>query len=295
MGLVPNILSFGACLVNGPLNRRAGVNDKVSFARVAQGSIPGVYSFAEMFQVMDMLNGVRDVPREIRPYAGVHDAFKPFPGAGKLTDVDTILVELSAPYNIMFRSCALNRAAIMANITNQIGAVSQHAKKKTTAWMHRGLLQMDESVQAESAEELISLMPSDMPNPQMAKAIIREARATTHDLKKGLVRLRELTHGIPMGVIVFNFRYLPDGRILSWPEGFREAVISVATEMKLPIFDPADLVLKHGVATALRDDLVHYRPEFMPKVAHALADFAQSVFQQSQKTSTGGLIREADA
>ena len=82
--------------------------------------------------------------------------------------------------------------------------------------------------------------------------------------------------GCPVGVALYVFRYMPDGRAISWPAGFRETVLLAAQNLDLPIFDPVPLVVEYGVEKALEPPLAHYSKEFLPVAGNALADFIQS-------------------
>lgn len=283
---IVRVLPFGACLVHIPLTRLARMKAKVDYARVSDARVPPVaFTFGEAFQIIDILRGERDVPPEIRPLVHIRPEFRALPSAKTFENVDVVLMEPATPIEVGFRSWVLNRTAIGLHVMGPIRAVSDHAAKRTAAWFNQGLIERNEKLQMEAAEELISLMPSDMPNPELAKAVLREARVYQRDIRESFRKLLGLVHGRPVGVVAYIFRYLPDGRVISMPHGFHEHVLEVAKEFGLPLFDPSPFVLEHGVKTCMRDDMAHYNDEYMPRVGDLLAEFVLSIHENARSLS----------
>ena len=270
---------LGGCLLHGPLNPCA--RDGTKFTYPNYGPVPGVYTFGEMFQVIEVLRGQRDVPPDIRPLCSMRPNFKAVPRAADFNDVDVALLEPSSPVEILFRGCNLNRAALAQQIANPIRALGPAASKCSAAWFRAGLMAMNEAARAKAAEELVGLIPDDMENAEWMKAVITETRSEKADVLSGFRRVQELI-GRPMGVVVYIFQYLADGRAWSWPAGFHDDVREASRQLGLPVFEPSTVVNQYGVKAALRDDLRHYNDEFTPVMADALIEFAKSVFERSQ-------------
>jgi hypothetical protein len=275
------IFPLGACHLHAPLNTIMKTDRSVAYANLSRGPLPGVYSFGEIEQLFRILNGDLRMPPALWPFAKYVEDFRMIPGGINLEDVDVVLVELNTPVDIKFRSFYLNRAGVGQRVVYPLGLVGRQAKKSVNAWFKNGLLANNRALQLELAEELIPLIPQDVPNPKLVSLILREAQAERRDLFEGLAKIRELAGHRPLGIMTYIFQYLPDGRIITWPERFRDEVIAFATNHGIPLFDPPSLVLKHGLETALGSDLRHYREDFLPTVGAALVDFTRQVLEQS--------------
>jgi hypothetical protein len=287
---VIRVLPFGGCGSHLPLFHVAKTNPSVVFAKVGNFQIPVAFSIGEALQLISFLRGERDVPQELRGMACIRPNFQPLPNLGNFENADVILVEPATPIEINFRSFFLNRSGVVVEVTRPIAAVSQHAHRRTSVWWNQGLNAMNEKIQLEVAEELISLMPPDMPNPELAKAVLREARVHLRDVKEGLAEFLRLIGDRPVGVVVYVHSYFPDGRVISMPDGYREHTIEAATELGLPYLDPSIFVQRHGVQSALRPDLRHYTDDFNRIMGDALLDFARSIYGGSREF---GLPNEA--
>ncbi len=83
-----------------------------------------------------------------------------------------------------------------------------------------------------------------------------------------------------MAMVTYTYRYMPDGRPVTWPAGFREELLDAAAELELPVFEPWKLVQEHGVARALQD-IGHYTAGFDVIMGEALVDFAARTTRRS--------------
>jgi len=268
------VLAMGACLLHGPLNPLAKERKRLAFPKY--GVFPGVYTFGEMFQALDILLGKRDVPAEIRPLANIQPSFVARPSAIGFPEVDAVLIEPSSPVDIEYRGCFLNRNRLTHYVIAPIKGTSREAAKAASQWLRTGLIGIDEEVRAKAAEELVQHVPADLPDKDFIADVILETRSHKADVLAGFKGISSIVKR-PMGVIGYVFQYLPDGRALSWPEGFLEEIMAAAEELDLPVFQPADVVRSYGVKEALGDDLRHYREEFNPFIAEAIAQFCDSL------------------
>ncbi|MBA3811055.1 MAG: hypothetical protein H0X27_05305 [Caulobacteraceae bacterium] len=274
-----NAFIMGGCLLHGPLNPCA--RDGTRFTYPKYGPVPGVYTFGEMIQAIQILRGERDVPPEIRPLCNMRPNFKAVPGAAEFSDVDVALLEPSSPIEIIFRGCHLNRTCLAQQVMHPIRDLGRDAAKSLSTWFRAGLMAPDEEVRALAAEELVTFVPDDMADAEWKKAVIREARSERSNVLEGFRRVQGMI-GRPLGVVVYIFQYLADGRALSWPAGFHEDVKEASRQLNLPVFEPSIMVNNYGVQAALRKDLRHYNDAFTPIMADALVEFAKSVFEMSR-------------
>ncbi|MGI8839357.1 MAG: hypothetical protein ACR2F8_00995 [Caulobacteraceae bacterium] len=275
------ILPLGGCLLHRPLGDFGKLNYNVRARVGTGGQVRENYSFSEMIQFVRMLRGEIVLPPEIKELAGMDARFEPLPGIGDFAGVDVVLLEPSTPVDIVFGDYLLNRTAIIARIVQPIRDANPEPKyaRMTNYWMTKGLYAGDVAVQESLGGELAALVTGDTPLERAARAVLIEARAIQRDVAEGMGTLRAMIDR-PMGVLTFIFQYLPDGRPVSWPAGFRDDVLAAATHLNLPVFEPWKLVEQYGVAATLKDDLRHYKDEFLPTVAQAIVDFAGQVRTQ---------------
>jgi len=268
------VLPMGACLLHGPLNPIARERTRIAFPKY--GTFPGVYTFGEMFQALDILLGKRDVPAQIRPIANIQPNFVARPSAIGFDEVDAVLVEPSSPVDLEYRGCYLNRNRLTHYVIAPIKGVSREANKAANQWLRSGLIGLNDQLRASAAEALLKHIPEDLPDKDFIVDVILQTRSRRADVLGGLRGISSIVQK-PMGIVLYVFQYLPDGRTLSWPEGYQEEILAAAKQLELKVFQPADVVRSYGLNEALRDDLRHYKPEFMPVVAEALCEFADSI------------------
>ncbi len=280
------ILPLGGCLLHRPLGDFGKFKYNVRARVGTGGSVRENYSFGEMIQFVRLLRGEIVLPREIKELAGVDARFEPLPGIGDFANVDVVLVEPSTPFDIVLGDYLLNRTAIIARIVEPIRAANPEPKyaRMSNYWMTKGLHAGDVAVQESLGAELAERLPDTMPLADIARDVLMNARAVQRDVSQGLGELRAMIDR-PMGVLTFIFQYLPDGRPVSWPAGFRDDMLAAAAALNLPVFEPWRLVEQYGVAATLKDDLRHYKDEFMPTVSQAIVDFAAEVVAERPATA----------
>ncbi len=281
-----NAVLFGACMLRQPLRvmaaRQRGLADQ------KYGSDTAKHTFGEMFQFIEVIRGARTIPRELTSLCRISPRVSPVAGAEDFRDLDVGLIEPASPVEITFRGFALNRIG-MRKMLAPIAAEGREAAKLSAFWIRAGLMGLNEDVRAEAATKLLAYVHGDTEQADLTRAVISETRAFKSDLIDGFRRMQE-TLGCPIGAVIYVFRYLPDGRPVSLPAGFRNEVVAAAQALDLPIFDPAPLVAEHGVEAALADDSSHYSPRFMPVVGRALMAFAHEVHKgrRDEASRAGG-------
>jgi hypothetical protein len=238
-------------------------------------SPPVTFTFGEMFQVLDVMLGRRTLPGNIRGLA-CHPRFRSIGRTTDFRDVDVVLVEPASPVDLIFRGYNINRAGLHKRVKSRIEKLGSEEKKLADRWYRAGLANFDDEVRAEAAARLLARLPPRMKHIELIRAVVDETRSSKADVVDGLRRVRDLV-GRPVGVVVYVFQYLADGRAISWPQGFYKDVINAARELDLPVFEPAQSVNRFGVEAALRPGLRHYTDEFTKVIAHELAEFAHGV------------------
>ena len=269
---------MGGCLVRRPLRSVPNLQSRLVVDRY--GIIKVVHSMAEMIQAVEFLKGRREIPPEIRFLTSVSPFLKPLPEGDDFRDLDLVLAEPGSPVDITFRGFATNRGRITDLVLKPIEDTVPEARKLTLKWVRLGLMEMNEEARQETSAKLLELVPDDG-QAEFRRAVIAETRAAPSDVVEGLKKLQELTNR-PIGVVVFVFRYMPDGRPISWPAGSREGAIAAARALDLPYFEPTALVQQHGVQNALEKDQRHYTEEFLPIIGEAIVEFAQQVHARAK-------------
>jgi hypothetical protein len=269
-----NALVFGGCLLRRPLRSLPDVAGKLDYLRY--GEIKTVHSFADMIQVVEFLRGEKDVPRELRRLTGIGPRMKPMPAAKDFADIDLTLIEPGSPLQVSFRGIVINHTRLQSDLFLPIMKLSLEATKLCHKWIRTGIMAMNEDVRARVGAELIKLNPDDA-GRDLREAIIKETRSSPMDAVEGFRTMQKLL-GRPVGAVIYIFRYMPDGRPISWPAGSRESVLAAAKELNLPIFEPIAMVQEYGVANALEADGRHYTKEFLPLIGNAIVDFAREVY-----------------
>jgi hypothetical protein len=273
-----NLFLFGGCDIYGPLDPLFRSGEKVR--RAPYGHIPFTYTFGEIFQTIAVLRGEREVPDEIKPLCFMDSETVPVAQAAQFGDVDVFLVEPASPVDMTFRGCYLNRLPLSSIILQPLRQISKEASKYANLWLRFLLTAQDDQKRLEVAEELIKLMPADFENAEFTRSILTESYSRKIEVPPAFGRVQSLL-GRPIGVVNYIFRYLEDGRAVSWPAGLQEEIQSTAKALQLPVFDPAPAVREFGVKAALLPELSHYSDEFNPIIGDKLADFAIAVSERS--------------
>ena len=263
-------LILGGCLLHQPL-RSPPTARLVSVPR----AIPLAHTVGQMLQIIGVLKGECDVPQELRPLCQMSPDLRS--DAGALSKIDVVLFEASSPIEIVFRGAHLNRNAVASEILAPVSRKRPDLKGIVKQWLRKGVLGMNDEVQQSAARQLEPAMGDVFESADLVRDLLRSVRCSRSDVANGLGRIAVEIADRPIGVHIYNFRYMPDGRTITWPEGFHDEVVAAANAFELPIFDPAQLVRDFGVENALADDFGHYRDAFVPIVGEALLKFAHDV------------------
>lgn len=277
-----SVFLLGGCDIHGPLDLIARAGEKIR--RPAYGHVPFTFTFGEMFQTIEVLRGKKEVPKEIRPLCLMDDEFVPVARSADFADVDLFLVEPASSIDLVYRGCSFNRIPLSNIVLQPLRQISKDASKFANHWLRAGLVGQDDEKRLELAESLIALMPKNLDNADFIKSVLLESRARKNDVLDALTRLQKLV-GRPIGIVSFIFRFLADGRAISWPAGHQEEILAAARARDLPVFDPAPVIREYGVDKALKPELSHYVEEFDPVIGDQLAEFAHAVYQRASDSS----------
>lgn len=258
-----------------PLLRTHAAEGRMVFD--AFGRVKEIHTFGEIFQFIDVIQQRKIIPRDLIGLTHVPRRQRrravPVDDFGVL---DLAVLGPSSPIELTFRGLALNRLAVQRHIWACLDNASGEAEQQLGIWLRQGVVGLNARARAESGERLLEFLPDDTAEALLARSVIREIEVSKSDIVGGFRRVRELLK-CPIVVALYIFRYMPDGRAISWPAGYREEVLAAAHQFDLPVFDPAPLVVQHGPSKVLAKGFSHYRPDFLPVVGEALADFAQAV------------------
>lgn len=272
----PIILPLGGCLLHGPISHYQRTVRPVTLRLSAKGVLRETYAIGEMFQIVDFLDGVTAIPREVKPFIGMDADFKPLATADFRRDTDIVVIEPNTSMEIHFDNFILNRTALTAAIVEPIRKLdpSQEMAKKTYTWLNKGVLGGDAFMRKEIGKDLASFVSGRLPACEIIGDILLNATAHQADIQKDMQSLHHLLNH-PMALVTFTFEYLPDGQPVSWPANFMDDTVAAARKLGAPIFEPFKLVAEHGVEQALKPDRRHYADDFVPIVGKAIVDFAR--------------------
>lgn len=278
---LPRIFNMGACRLSGPLSQgiRDGIVGRTTIGR--GGPTPGTYSFGEMFQLLDFLDGKQEVAVKHRALCGYRDTYAPGPGVKNFAGADVCLIEPNGVVDIDWNGLKLNRAQVRSFIVDPVKPISREAAKAVTTWYNKGILASNDDVRAQTAKQAIALLPKNIDNRTNIADVLENATTTKRDIGADIAELRSRI-SIPIGVVAYAYQYLPDGRPMFWPADFQERIKASVTELNSPYVEPWRLVLENGGTPVLKPDLRHYQDEFIPTVSALFADFAWEILQQTK-------------
>jgi hypothetical protein len=238
-----------------------------------------LHSFRQMHQRIQLIRGERAFPSTMRMLCRFPHDLKALPGIADFHDLDVTLVEPTTPVDLVFRGFSINRRALQRIVYPAAGENDETTATVIKRWFRNGLVGFNEEIRKEAVEYLLTRISDVTPRERLARALVKETSGVKSDLLGGLQALRDVLKG-PMGLVLYNFRYMPDGRAISWPQGFREETVDAAKSLGLPIYDPTSLVVGYGTNAALLPKDGHYTEEFLPIMGDALVTFIESVHAQ---------------
>lgn len=264
------ILCLGGCNLRQPIASTAWPE-----AGESAGPPFFTYTLGEMRQALAGYRGELTIPTNLLRLCNLTRESRPRPETSPLGAFDIALVEPNTSVEIILDGIHVNRRPIW-RLTSPLRALGPHAVKALVRWYEKGLHGLDEVARRDGAAELLPLVPSEWPSAGLIERLLRGAASQSPPVEPALAALTEELRR-PVGVVLFNWSYMPDGRALSWPAGFRAEVVAAAEKLGLRVFDPTDLIRQTGVETALEKDRRHYTRPFTARMAEPLASFAAAV------------------
>jgi hypothetical protein len=262
----PSLLPLGACTLTIPLMRLhrrqiiSSVLSEIGFPRW-----PLVLTAGSAQQLIDIVRGATPLPPPALSDLCYHETLPSELRAGaaeRVAAADICLLEIGSPVEMEYDGYILNRNRVRVLIYGLADAAGD--RKPAAQWLN-ALTKDNDALREKSAAALIALLEGD----DFACALVARTRAhvaSEEEIHARLAAIRGFLGGA-MGIVLHNFRYMPDGRPVDWPQGFKAQLKSVADRLGLPAWDPAELVTRHGVQTAIVEQSGHYVKEFNATVA----------------------------
>jgi hypothetical protein len=262
----PSVLPLGACTLTIPLMRLhrrqiiSSVLSEIGFPRW-----PLVLTAGAAQQLIDIVRGATPLPPPALSDLCYHETLPSelqADAAGRVANADVCLLEIGSPVELEYDGYLLNRNRVRVFVYALADAAGD--RKPAAAWLN-ALTKDNDALRAKSAEALIAHLAGN----ELACALVARTRshvASEDEIDGRLAAIRGFLNGA-IGMVLHNFRYMPDGRAVDWPQGFKQQLITIAGRLGIPTWDPAALVAEHGVHTAIVEDSGHYVKAFGPTVA----------------------------
>ena len=273
-----NVLSFGGCTVTNPLlnlSKRklaAPVYRRMGFRRS-----PYALSPRAIMQLWAFCEGELEIPERIWRLVYADAETKPDGSHSHLlTDVDCVLVEISTPYELLLDGFVLNHNRVLEQLRLCLPE-NKRSVKIASRWRSAVMAEKYDERDA-VAELLLPDLTSDPFMCDMATHMLWNMTST----RTGLDGMTDVFSHLkrsstaPIGIVLHNFHYMPDGRAIIFPPDLNEQIGQIAEAENMPVYDPAGMVRQYGVETALMDDYRHWNATFYPVVADGMYAFMQS-------------------
>jgi hypothetical protein len=273
------ISPLGGCPLANPMIRlrKRGVAISI-FNELGFRSTPLSLSAGGALQLVRMCRGEFRIPEIVRdicyklPPAGM-----PPRAAEALSTADLVLVEMSTPMEICYRDYIFSQNRLREYLVRELREMGEAAVKTATKWesaLKKGdngrARYLSEKLNDILAREKHGALLEDIINNTTSRVLCGDA------IHEGINEIRKLLP-LPFGIVLHNFHYMPDGRPVVWPQGFKDDTISAAERLGIPTYDPAPLVQKAGTAVALADDLRHYSPFLYEQLADEFLRFFHAI------------------
>ena len=253
---------------------------------------PYTHTIGEHLQLVDHLRGAFEIPEDLRPFCNVDFKVRPGGFEAAVRDLDVAIVEECSDVEIVLRGVVLNRNRLTSAIQPPAGEAGQPVAEirqwaaAAHSWYYDGLLRTSPR-REEYAARLLAVMPGRGEQDALLREIIRGAeprRIGATALVDGVHRLQALLRK-PVGVLTHTQNYKADGSPIIWPRRLHDQILKACRDNGIPAMHPGELVERHGTGIALQDDLSHWRDDFLPTVAEAIASFVAEMVGRSGRFS----------
>jgi hypothetical protein len=275
-------IPFGGCNLHNPVLQASqdGRLDRRYRDASARRNWLLTLSPRAMIQAHEFLTGAKTIPADLqRLYTGEEGFFEPAPNAPEiLEECDVAIIEISTPYEFVYRDLILNVNRLSEFFTEYCQATGT-PQRGFEAWRTALLKQQHDKAAELGAALEESLVEPEWDGIHLADLIggIRCIELGVDETTDLVAQLRDRI-GKPVGMVIHNFRFMPDGRAISWPTSFKRDSVEVAQRLGLPTLDLAPRVVEHGATLVVAEDGRHWNPGTgMALVGSWLAEFAESV------------------
>lgn len=275
------VFSLGACQLSSPLSAIMSDGKVKSAWALAKQRAVACYCTGDALQVIRLYRRQIQLSKGLQLYCGFGENADEARGHGPLDHTDITLMDCNTPVELSLDGVFINRSLITTRLFHPLAAARPDLEGTYQMWWSKGVLEDDHEVRKETSLALIPALDGVVPYPDVAAEILagtRGLRQTEQDLIGALDELRSQLRG-PVGMLTSTYRYLPDGRPVSWPAGHLEMTRAAARHLDIPLFDTIKLVQEHGVATAMNERMTIYRPEFHIVAGNAIHGFMEELMQ----------------
>jgi hypothetical protein len=242
-------------------------------------------------QLIDFLTGKIEFPDWVKNIAYSKFLVQPSKEQGELVySNDLVLVGLSTPIELIYEGVILNVNNFETFISSELSSVSKD-RKAINAWKS-ALIKSNQSLLKETTENLYNLIPRDTPERENLANFVRGTSSRTlgvDEMTEATAKLRDRL-GMPMAFVLYNFMFMPDGRAVQWPAGFKDDCIEVARRLDLRTIDFAPYVAQWGAEKVLMDDRRHFSPPAFPLLGELVYDFCLDVLDRPRPSRKPGTV-----
>ena len=249
------------------------------FGRLGFHSAPYALSSGATVQLFDFCAGERLLPDMVQMLAYMQINQPTLENGGLVREADIAFVEMSTPVEPLIGNDIVNFNRIEDFVVKPLRAagVDRHLM---SGWS-QSLVNVRDDL-PERARALLNGWPGEFEGDALARFAVENLRSRRLDVD-GMVRDLETLRGkirAPMALKLYDFKYMPDGRPIDWPAGFKAKQIEVARRMKLPTLDFAPVVQRLGATRLIGKDMAHWRTNAHGMQAELMYDFWADVLER---------------
>ena len=276
-------ITFGGCLLNNLVSilhqegRVDGLFREIGFKRT-----PFTISAASAAQLCDFLTGSIVSPEHVRKFCYLDASHVPTGAQTKIAaTADFATVEMSTSVDITYDGFIVNTNRFQQYILPELDTLGIH--HRMVAKWRSSLINENEADRAKYAAEILAVLPRQPQYEWIADLVGRTSsrRLTVDEMVEHIARIRDVLR-VPLAMVHHNFRFMPDGRPISWPAELKDQSIEVAKRLGAFEHDFAPFVAEHGAKRVLADDFRHWNVDFYPQIANHLYGFFCKVAGRSQ-------------
>jgi tetratricopeptide (TPR) repeat protein len=290
------IFPFGGCFLHHPVNAMLKRdNERGVLSEMGFKSTPFSLSANTNVQLLDFLLGEVNFPEWIKNI--VYSSFLDPPSKERgslIFSSDLALVGMSTPVELLFEGALLNVNRFEEVVISELSGLA--SERKLIATWKGALLRGNEDLRKTTSETLYKLIPQDTPEQKNVARFVLETTSrtlSTDEMTKSTAELRDRLE-LPMAFMLFNYSFMPDGRPVQWPAGFKDNTIEVARRLNIPTFDYAPFIAREGVDRMLMDDRRHLSAAAFHKLGELLHDFCLDVLDRPNPSKIAGAATEPE-